>query len=72
MDTGTDHTSVTIRCYGTHDLSFGGAKNAGEAIAFVNAGIRSGRTAKQKRELSLAFIEDLFQRWQVPQLVVFA
>ena len=71
MDTGTDHVAVTIRCYEANDLSFGNANDAGEAIAFVNADIRSGRTAEQKRELSLAFIEDLFQRWKVPKQNVY-
>ena len=71
MDTGTDHTAVTIRCYDADDLSFGTANDAGEAIAFVNADIRAGRTAEQKRELSVALIEDLFQLWKVPRSNVY-
>lgn len=66
MDTGTDHTAVTIRCFATHDLSFGHATAADDGIAFVNADIRDGRTTEQKRRLSLACIDELGQRFGVP------
>lgn len=67
MDTGTDHVAVTIRCYQKHDLAFGHAGDPGEGIAFVNADIRGGRTSEQKRNLSLAFIDEINRRWQVPK-----
>ena len=57
MDTGTDHIAVTLRCLGGHDLVFG--RSGGGKIAFLNADLRNGRTAAQKRRLALAVIEDL-------------
>ena len=67
MDTGTDHIAITIRCYGQHDLVFGHAEDPAEGIAFVNADIRGGRTGEQKRNLSLAFIDEINRRWNVPK-----
>ena len=67
MDTGTDHIAVTIRCYGKHDLAFGRAADPAAGIAFVNADIRGGRTGEQKRRLSLAFIDAIHRRFQVPK-----
>ena len=66
MDTGTDHIGVTLRWYGTHDLSFGRATDPADGIAFVNADIRSGRTGEQKRSLSVAFINQLQFSFKVP------
>ncbi|MDD2310302.1 MAG: tautomerase family protein [Desulfuromonadaceae bacterium] len=66
MDTGTDHIGVTLRCYGTHDLSFGHATSPADGIVFVNADIRGGRTSEQKRSLSLAFIDQLQRSFNVP------
>ena len=66
MDTGTDHVGVTLRCYGRNDLFLGRATTADDGIAFVNADIRSGRTAEQKRRLSLQFMEAIHERWDVP------
>lgn len=57
MDTGTDHIAVTLRCLGEHDLVFRRAR--GGRIAFLNADLRNGRTADQKRRLALALISDL-------------
>ena len=71
MDTGTDHTAVTIRCFGTHDLSFGHATDPEDGIAFVNADIRDGRTSEQKRTLSLGFIAELGERFGVPAANVY-
>ena len=50
MSTGTDHIGITFRCYQNDDLVFGRAGDEGQ-IAFLNADIRLGRTAEQKRRL---------------------
>lgn len=66
MSTGTDHIGITFRCYATEDLVFGRAGDAGR-IAFLNADIRLGRTAEQKRQLCLAIMAELDRRWDLPQ-----
>ena len=66
MNTGTDHIGITLRCYAAEDLSFGRAGQDGQ-IAFLNADIRVGRTAEQKRELCLAIMAELASRWGLPQ-----
>jgi len=61
MSTGTDHIGITFRCYARDDLVFG---RAGEGpIAFLNADIRLGRTADQKRRLALAIMDEIAVRW---------
>ncbi|MDT8440109.1 MAG: hypothetical protein RQ723_00435 [Desulfuromonadales bacterium] len=70
MSTGTDHIGITFRCYAPGDLVFGRAGEEGR-IAFLNADIRVGRTAEQKRRLSLAIMAELEQRWQMPQAHVY-
>lgn len=67
MDTGTDHIAITLRGYSGNDLYFGRAVNPGAGIVFLNADIRLGRTAEQKRRLALAIIAEIHQRWQVPR-----
>ena len=63
MNTGTDHIGITFRCYSPGDLVFG---RAGEGpIAFLNADIRLGRTADQKRRLALAIMNEIGVRWGV-------
>ncbi len=69
MDTGTDHIGVTIRAYGKDDLTFGRAE--GPRIAFLNADIRRGRTAEQKRRLARAIIEELHRTWEVSKKGVY-
>lgn len=65
MSTGTDHIGITFRCYRKEDLVFG---RAGEGlIAFLNADIRLGRSADQKRRLALAIMEDISNRWKMPK-----
>lgn len=66
MSTGTDHIGITFRCFAAEDLVFGRAGSAGK-IAFLNADIRLGRTAEQKRRLSLAIIGELGARWGLPR-----
>ncbi len=61
MSTGTDHIGITFRCYDHADLVFGRAGNG--PIAFLNADIRVGRTAEQKRQLALAIMDEISARW---------
>ena len=71
MDTGADHVAVTLRAYGRDDLAFGRAEQPEKGVAFVNADIRRGRTAEQKRRLALAFMEELQATWGVPRRSVY-
>ena len=61
MSTGTDHIGITFRCYQADDLVFGRA--GGGPIVFLNADIRLGRTADQKRRLALAIMDEIGTRW---------
>ena len=61
MSTGTDHIGITYRCYQQDDLVFGRAGDG--PIAFLNADIRLGRTADQKRRLALAIMDEIGVRW---------
>ena len=67
MDTGTDHVSISIRQWGTHDLSIGRARQPEKGVALVNADIREGRTLQQRRTLALGFMELLEKTWQIPR-----
>ena len=66
MSTGTDHIGITFRCYRQGDLVFGRAGDDGQ-IAFLNADIRLGRTADQKRRLALAIMAELGAHWGLPK-----
>lgn len=66
MNTGTDHIGITFRCYDAEDLVFGRAGNTSKII-FLNADIRMGRTAEQKRQLSQEIMAELSNIWQLPQ-----
>lgn len=66
MDTGTDHIAITFRSYRRGDLVFGRALKPAEGIAFLDADIRTGRTADQKRRLALAVMRELHETWGVP------
>jgi len=63
MDTGTGHVGVTVRDGGALAL---GRAGADEPVAFLNADIRAGRSAAQRRELAVAVIEAMDDRWGVP------
>ncbi len=67
MDTGTDHISISIREFGTHNLSIGRADEPEKGIALVNADIREGRTIKQRRILTLGFMDLLEDTWNIPK-----
>lgn len=71
MDTGTDHIGITLRAHGGNDLFFGRALDPGQGIVFLNADIRDGRSAEQKRTLAVAIIDELHQRWQVPKEAIY-
>jgi phenylpyruvate tautomerase PptA (4-oxalocrotonate tautomerase family) len=66
MSTGTDHIGITFRFYQPGDLVFGRAGIDGQ-IAFLNADIRLGRTAEQKRRLALAIMDELGTCWGLPR-----
>jgi len=67
MDTGTDHISISVREFGTYNLSIGRVKNPEQGIALVNADIREGRTLEQRRKLVLGFMELLQTTWNIPK-----
>ena len=71
MDTGTDHIGITFRAYGREDLVFGRAERPEKGIAFLDADIRRGRTADQKRRLALAVMDELEKTWRVPKRSVY-
>jgi phenylpyruvate tautomerase PptA (4-oxalocrotonate tautomerase family) len=67
MDTGTDHISISIREFGTHNLSIGRVTSPEKGVAVVNADIREGRTMQQRRTLTLGFMDLLQKIWQIPK-----
>lgn len=67
MDTGTDHICISIREYGTHNLSIGRAVDPKKGVAVVNADIREGRTMGQRRTLTLGFMDLMHAHWGVPK-----
>jgi 5-carboxymethyl-2-hydroxymuconate isomerase len=67
MDTGTDHISISIREFGTHNLSIGRVKDPEKGVAVVNADIREGRTMQQRRTLTLGFMALLHQAFHIPK-----
>lgn len=71
MDTGTDHVGVTLRCFGPGDLVFGRATDPAKGIVFLNADIRRGRTADQKRRLALAVMGEIEGVFGVPKRCVY-
>jgi phenylpyruvate tautomerase PptA (4-oxalocrotonate tautomerase family) len=71
METGTDHIGVIVRCHGPDDLVFGRAEGPERRVVFVNADIRRGRTADQKRQLALAFIDEAHAALGVPKKAVY-
>jgi len=67
MDTGTDHISISIREFGTHNLAIGRVKDPEKGVAVVNADIREGRTIQQRRTLTLGFMDLLNKTWGIPK-----
>lgn len=66
MDTGTDHISISIREFGTHNLSIGRVTEPEKGVAVVNADIRAGRTMEQRRALTLGFMDLLNKALAIP------
>lgn len=63
MDTGTGHVGVTVR----DDASLAmGRADPDDPVAFLNADIRAGRTFDRRRELAVAVMDELADRWGVP------
>ncbi|RME35214.1 MAG: tautomerase [Gammaproteobacteria bacterium] len=71
MDTGTDHIAVSIRQFGTHDLSLGRVTRPEQGVALVNADIREGRSLEQRRALALGLIELLDRTIGIPPAHVY-
>ena len=70
MDTGTDHVgSRSAPRPGRPRLRAG--DDPAKGICFVNADIRLGRTADQKRRLALAFIDEVHRAFGVPKQAVY-
>ncbi len=67
MDTGTDHISISIREFGTHNLSIGRVLNPERGVALINADIRAGRSMEQRRRLCLGFMNLLNRSWKIPK-----
>lgn len=66
MDTGTDHISISIREFGTYNISIGRVKEPEKGVALVNADIREGRTMQQRRTLTLGFMDLLHKTMDIP------
>ena len=67
MDTGSDHISISIREFGTYNLSIGRVKEPEKGVALVNADIRNGRSIEQRRKLALGFITLLNKLMHIPE-----
>ena len=67
MDTGTDHISISIREFGTYNLSIGRVTEPEKGVAVVNADIRAGRTMEQRRTLTLGFMDLLHTTLAIPK-----
>ena len=66
MDTGTDHISISIREFGTYNLSIGRVKEPEQGVAVVNADIREGRTMEKRRTLTLGFMGLINKSFNIP------
>ncbi len=66
MDTGTDHISISIREFGTYNLSIGRVKEPEKGVAVVNADIREGRTMEKRRTLTLGFMGLINKSFNIP------
>jgi len=67
MDTGTDHISISIREFGTYNLSIGRVREPEKGVAVVNADIREGRTMEKRRALTLGFMDLINKTFNIPQ-----
>ncbi|MBT2971541.1 MAG: tautomerase [gamma proteobacterium symbiont of Ctena orbiculata] len=67
METGMDHIAVSIREFGTYNLSIGRVEKPEKGVALINADIRSGRTLQQRRDLALGFMTIINTTLAIPQ-----
>lgn len=65
MDTTTGHIAVTIREHEAANLSLGRAANG--PVAVVNADVRGGRSAEQRRAFAERVIAELASRFSIPE-----
>jgi 5-carboxymethyl-2-hydroxymuconate isomerase len=71
MDTGTGHVAVTIRERERGALALGRA-DEDEPVAVLDADIRAGRSATQRRAFASRVIEELEARFSIPAENVYA
>jgi len=67
MDTATGHIGITLREFDSENLIMGRAENIGSKTAYVNADIRKGRSYEQRRNLAMAFMEEIRNFFSVPK-----
>ncbi len=65
METGTGHVAVSVRECEPAALSLGRVV-ADEQVAFLNADVRAGRSADQRRTLATTIMDELHDRWAIP------
>lgn len=63
MDTGTGHVAVAVRDGASVAL---GRADPDAPVAFLNVDVRAGRSFEQRRELAVAAMEEIADRWRVP------
>ena len=56
MRTGVNHVAVSLREFPKFSMTLGRAE-LGDFVCFMNLDIRTGRTNKQKRELTIKYME---------------
>lgn len=67
MATGTDHVAVVVREHDQSNLALGRVEDPGAGVVFLNADVRAGRTADQRRAFALAVMDEITDRWGVPE-----
>lgn len=63
MDTSSGHVAVTIRDEG--HLSLG--RQEGDRLVFLDAEVRRGRSFERKRAFALAAMDEIVERFDVPE-----
>jgi 5-carboxymethyl-2-hydroxymuconate isomerase len=63
MTTETGHVGVSVRDDAAITM---GRADSDEPVAFLDADIRAGRSADQRRALAVAIMDELHARWDVP------
>lgn len=65
METGTGHVAVTVRAVPAGGLTLGRAP-ADEPVAVLNADVRAGRSADQRRAFATSVVEQLTRQFDIP------